>query len=333
VTLLRGENMQRRLEMAPLSSSSTSWPQSLHYDEEGMNRTLARLEKSLADELTVYEADEEVDEEEDDEDGLEEERDESAVAGETAIDLIALKVPPYSDSGAPTKIERGGGSFDSDEIDIAGSVARTFIKEPSTENWELLVELFRKNGQRWNNENVVPPPREDQPHQLLRVESDLTLDESLEAMEEEEDPKALSIIYEADEESGDEDDGEGECSIGGLMPEMLYQEETGSSVDYESDENEGDEDQDLEPEDEQDEEARDEVVLAVEEESSAEAPFAGQVDWPAVARRRRVCGTHLSNSISSANSKLNTKAKSPTRLCQHESESIRSLVGKAYSKI
>jgi hypothetical protein len=237
VTLLRGENMQRRLEMAPLSSSSSSWPQSLHYDEEGMNRTLARLEKSLADELTVYEADEEVDEEEDDEDGLEEERDESAVTGETAIDLIALKVPPYSDSGAPTKIEGGGGSFDSDEIDIAGSVARTFIKEPSTENWELLVELFRKNGQRWNNENVVPPPREDQPHQLLRVESDLsTLDESLEAMEEEEDPKALSFIYEADEESGDEDDGEGECSIGGLMPEMLYQEETGSSVDYESDE-------------------------------------------------------------------------------------------------
>ncbi len=144
-----------------------------------------------------------------------------------------------------------------------------------------MVELFRnKNRQRWNNnnENVIPPPRKDQPHQELRVESDLTFDESFEAMEEEDDPKALSIIYESDEESDDEEAATE--SIGGLMPEMPNQAETGS-VDYESDESEGDEVEDQEYKlDEEEEEESDEVVSATEEESSVEAPFAGQVDWP-----------------------------------------------------
>jgi len=253
VSLLRGENMQRRLEEPSLSSS---WPRSQNNHDEGAKRTLARLEKSLADELTVYE------EEVDDEESLEEEREESTVEGETVMELLAPNALSLVNSSA------GRQHSDEAEIDVPGSVAKTFIKRPSAENWDLLVQLFRnENRQRWDK---------DQPHEIMRVESDLTCDESLDAMERN-NPKALSIIYESDEETDhdNEDDGEEESIVGiGLLPEMYN----------ESDESEGVED----------EEQKDELVIEKEEddedndlereiratEESSESPSACQVDWP-----------------------------------------------------
>ena len=274
MSLLRGENMQRKLEVA------SSWPQAGtdSGDNEGMNRTLARLEKSLADELTVYEAEEE----EEDDENLEEEKEASAVgagAGEEIVmELLAPKVappPPPLARSAPTKKMKRGGRLDSDEaeLDIPGSVAETFMKRPSTGNWELLVELFRNENRRNNESNILSPPRKDQPHQVLRVESDLTFDESLEAMEENE-HKELSIIYESDEETD---------------TTRNLEEETGSVDYYESDESEEEEEEeeDLLPPPHTAQPCvlppvvLEEVVPATEEKPPAEEPFAaGEVDWP-----------------------------------------------------
>jgi hypothetical protein len=256
VRLLRGENMQRRLEEAP-------WPRSQRNDDEGAKRTLARLEKSLADELTVYE------EEDDDEDSLEEEREESTIEGETVMELLAPNALQHVNSSAPTQMKRGGRQDSNEaEIDVPGSVAKTFIKRPSAENWDLLVQLFRnENRQRWDK---------DQPHEIMRVESDLTCDESLDAMDRN-NPKALSIIYESDEETdnGNEDSGEEESIVGiGLLPEIYNEsDESEGVVDEEQKDElvnekvEDDEDDDLERE-----------IRAMEE--SPEAPSTCQVDWP-----------------------------------------------------
>eukprot|EP00984_Skeletonema_dohrnii_P036301 scaffold37123_cov128-Skeletonema_dohrnii-CCMP3373.AAC.7 len=258
VSLLRGENMQRRLEEAP-------WPRSQRNDDEGAKRTLARLEKSLADELTVYE------EEDDGEESLEEEREESTVEGDAVMELLAPNALQHVNSSAPTQMKRGGRQ-DSDEaeIDVPGSVAKTFIKRPSAENWDLLVQLFRnENRQRWDK---------DQPHEIMRVESDLTCDESLDAMERN-NPKALSIIYESDEETDNdnEDDGEEESIVGiGLLPEMYNESDESEGVEVE-DEEQKDELVNEKEEDDKDDDLEREIRAT---EESPEASSACQVDWP-----------------------------------------------------
>lgn len=254
-----------REEAVHCPSMSSSCP---HYDDEGMKRTLARLEarleKTLADELTVFEVENDEDEltvyEAEDDEGEEvigKQKEELAVGGESVMELLAApKVPKLVKSSAPTKIKlrNRGSSMDEAELDIPGSAANTFIERPSIENWELLVQLFRnENGKRWaKNKNA--------PHEILRVDSDLTVDESMEAVMGENNPKALSIIYESDEE-------EKESMVG--MPE------TGGIVDHESDESGGKVNE--EQKEEHDQERR--VDPATNGEWPEAPSFAGQLDW------------------------------------------------------
>src|SRR5210317_1432359 len=85
----------------------------------------------------------------------------------------------------------------SSEIDIPETVAKTFIKRPSAGNWDLLVELFRKEKRQQQNAAMSSTLlRKDQPHQVLRVESDLTFDEEHND-DDDDDTKTLSIIYES----------------------------------------------------------------------------------------------------------------------------------------
>ncbi|KAL7491211.1 hypothetical protein ACHAWT_000721 [Skeletonema menzelii] len=271
VSLLRGENVQLQLGgAAPSLSSSSSVPHN-----KGMKRTLARLEKSLADELTVYEAEDDDAEEEE----LEKERAELAVDGEPVMELLAPEAPELGNCSDDAEMESGGSQYSGEaELDIPVSAAKSFINRPSTGNWELLVQLFRnENIQRFDSNKNAP-------HEILSVGSDLTFDDSLEAMEDN-NPKTLSVIYESDEDYDTEDGGEGEESIVGLglLPEMYCPDEM-DSVDYESDDSEG---VGVQKEDHVHEKDHNEAgddqgrgAVAATDGESPEAPFAGQIDWP-----------------------------------------------------